>query len=119
MAEEMEVDDATQKAQNLKYCVRIANYMFGGRAGHPFLRHMLEAMSEKATLEVKTQQEILDVTGPGLLTDTYWDNKESYPDITLLRNEGCYVELPNGRKETCLFGKYAVHLHAGTWRREI
>lgn len=63
MAEEMEVDDATQKAQNLKYCVRIANYMFGGRAGHPFLRHMLEAMSEKATLEVKTQQEILDVTG--------------------------------------------------------
>lgn len=119
LAEEMEVDETTQKTLNLKYRVRIANYMFGGKAGHPFLRHMLDAMAEKATFEVKTQQEILDVTGPGLLTDTYWDNKESYPDITLLCNEGWYVELPNGRKETCLFGKYAVHLHAGTWRREI
>lgn len=119
LAEEMEVDETTQKALNFKYRLRIANYMFGGKARHPFLRQLLDTMAERATLKVTSQQEILDVTGPGLLTDTYWDNIRSYPDITLLRNEGWYVELPDGRKETCLFGKYAVHLHAGTWRREI
>ncbi len=119
LAEEMEVDEATQKALNLKYRLRIANYMFGGKAAHPFLQHMLNTMAERATLKITSQQEILDVTGPGLLTNTYWDNINAYPDIVLLRNEGWYVELPDGRKETCLFGKFAVHLHAGTWRREI
>ena len=97
LAEEMTVSEKTQKSLNLKYRNRIANYMFGGEAGHPFLRRMMDAMAERSTIKVSSQQEILDVTGPGLLTDTYWD----------------------GRKETCLFGKYAVHLHAGTWRKEI
>lgn len=119
MAEEMTVSDATLKALNLKHHIRIANYMFGGEVGHPFLRTLMDAMAERSSLRVTSQQEILDVTGPGLLTDTYWDNIEAYSDITLLRNEGWYVELPDGRRETCLFGKYAVHLHAGTWRKEI
>lgn len=119
LAEEMTVNQETQKSLKLKYSVRIANYMFGGEAGHPFLLRMMDAMAERSSVRVTSQQEILDVTGPGLLTDTYWDNIETYSDITLLRNEGWYVELPDGRKETCLFGKYAVHLHAGTWRREI
>lgn len=119
LAEEMTVNEETQKALNLRYRMRIANYMFGGEARHPFLRALMDAMAERSSLKVSSQQEILDVTGPGLLTDTYWDNTETYPDITLLRNEGWYVELPDGRKETCLFGEYAVHLHAGTWRKEI
>lgn len=119
LAEEMTVSDTTQKALNLKNRVRIANYMFGGEVGHPFLRTLMDAMAERSSMRVTSQQEILDITGPGLLTDTYWDNTGAYPDITLLRNKGWYVELPNGRRETCLFGKYAVHLHAGTWRKEI
>lgn len=119
LAEEMTVNEETQKSLNLRYRVRIANYMFGGDAGHPFLRSLMDAMAKRSSVKVTSQQEILDVTGPGLLTDTYWDNTDTYPDITLLRNEGWYVELPDGRKETCLFGEYAVHLHAGTWRKEI
>ena len=43
-------------------------------------------MAERATIILKSQQEILDITGPGLLTDTYWDNYGMYTDITLLRN---------------------------------
>ena len=119
LAEEMTVNDETLKSLKLKYHVRIANYMFGGEAGHPFLRRLMNAMAERSTIKVDSQQKILDVTGPGLLTDTYWDNTDTYQDITFLRNEGWYVELPGGRKETCLFGEYAVHLHAGTWRKEI
>lgn len=119
LAEEMMVDEPTQEALRLKYRLRIANYMFGGKAGHPFLRRMMDAMAGRASTKVSSQQEILDVTGPGLLTDTYWDNVGSYRDIVLLRNQGWYAELPDGRRETCLFGKYAVHLHAGTWRNEV
>lgn len=118
LAEEMTISDTTQKAMNLKNRVRIANYMFGGEVGHPFLRTLMDAMAERSSMRVTSQQEILDVTGHDLLTDTYWDNTKLYSDITLLRN-GWYVELPDGRRETCLFGKYAVHLHAGTWRKEI
>ncbi len=118
LAEEMTVNETTRKTLNLKYSIRIANYMFGGEAGHPFLRKMVNAMAERSSLKVASQQEVLDVTGPGLLTDIYWDNAGEYSDITLLRNKGWYVEMPDGRKETCLFGEYAVHLHAGTWRKE-
>ena len=119
LAEEMTVCKATQEALHLKYHVRIANYMFGGKAGHPFLRAVMDTMASRASVKVASQQEVLDITGPGLLTDTYWDNLSAYPDITLLRNSGQYVTLPNGRKESCLFGNYAVHLHAGTWRKEV
>ena len=119
LAEEMTVSDETLKSMKLKYHVRIANYMFGGVTDHPFLRRLMNAMAERSTIKVDSQQKILDVTGPGLLTDTYWDNIDTYQDITLLRNEGWYVELPDGRNENCFFGEYAVHLHAGTWRKEI
>ena len=119
LAEEMTVNEEMQKSLKLRYRMRIANYMFGGEVGHPFLRSLMDAMAERSTIKVASQQEILDVTGPGLLTDTYWNNTDTYQDITLLRNEGWYVELPDGRKEFCLFGEYAVHLHAGTWRKEI
>lgn len=119
LAEEKTINEATQMELNLKYCIRIANYMFGGEAGHPFLRQMLDSMAERSSVNVTSQQNVLDITGPGLLTDIYWDNIDTFPDITLLRNEGWGVELSDGCIETCLFGKYAVHLHAGTWRKEI
>ena len=39
--------------------------MFGGEAEHPFLRRLMDAMAERSTIKVSSQQEILDVTGPG------------------------------------------------------
>lgn len=119
LAEEFTVSEATQKDLNLKYQIRIANYMFGGEAGHPFLRRVIDTMAARSSINISSQQEILDITGPGLLTDTYWDNTDTYQDITLLRNEGRYLEFPDGRREPCLFGDYAVHLHTGTWRNGI
>ena len=119
LAEEMTISETTRKELNLKYCTRIANYMFGGEAGHPFLQRLMNAMAERSSTKVVSQQEVLDITGPGLLTDTYWDNVDEFSDITLLRNEGWYVGMPDGRKETYLFGQYAVHLHVGSWRKEI
>ena len=119
LAEEKTIGETEQRTLNLKYRTRIANYMFGGAKGHPFLRHVMNVMAQRAPLTITSQQEILDITGPGLLTDTYWDNVSLYPDITLLRSEGKYHEFPNGHRESCLFGNYAVHLHTGTWRKGI
>lgn len=119
LSEEKTIDKAEQQKLSLKYRVRIASYMFGGEAKHPFFRYVLDAMVLRSTIKVETQQEVLDVTGPGLLTDSYWETKKQFPDITLLRNAGHYCELPDGRIESCLFGKYAVHLHTGTWRRGL
>ena len=119
LAEEKTIGEGEQRSLNLKYRTRIANYMFGAKPEHPFLRLVMDTMAERSVIQVTSQQEILDVTGPGLLTDTYWDNAERFMDITLLRNQGQRYMMPDGRIEPCFFGNYAVHLHSGTWRSEI
>ena len=78
LGEEKIVCQAEQEALNLRYRLRIANYMFGGIPKHPFLHRIMDEMAERATIILKSQQEILDITGPGLLTDTYWDNYGMY-----------------------------------------
>ncbi len=119
LGEEKIVCQAEQEALNLRYRLRIANYMFGGIPKHPFLRRIMDEMAERATIILKSQQEILDITGPGLLTDTYWDNYGMYPDITLLRNTDKRCRQPYHNEISCHFGDYAAHLHAGTWRTGI
>lgn len=119
LGEEKTVCQAEQKALNLKHKVRIANYMFGGIPQHPFLRRMMDEMAERSTIVLKSQQEILDITGPGLITDTYWDNYSMYSDITLVRNTDKRCKRPYHNEISCHFGDYAAHLHAGTWRKEI
>ena len=94
-------------------------YMFGGIPKHPFLHRIMDEMAERATIILKSQQEILDITGPGLLTDTYWDNYGMYTDITLLRNTDKRCRQPYHNEISCHFGDYAAHLHAGTWRTGI
>lgn len=79
LSEEKTIDKAEQQKLSLKYRVRIASYMFGGEARHPFLRYVLDAMALRSTIKVETQQEVLDVTGPGLLTDSYWETKKTIP----------------------------------------
>ncbi|MCS2766771.1 hypothetical protein NXV33_19760 [Bacteroides thetaiotaomicron] len=64
-------------------------------------------MAERATIILKSQQEILDITGPGLLTDTYWDNYGMYTDITLLRNTDKRCRQPYHNEISCHFGDYA------------
>lgn len=119
LAEEKTIGEEEQRALGLRYRTRIANYMFGSEPGHPFLRMVMDGMAKRSHVQVASQQEILDITGPGLLTDLYWDHASQYADITLLRNGGRYYTMADGHRESCLFGDYAVHLHSGTWRKEI
>ena len=119
LGEEKTVGEAEQRALNLKNRLRIANYMFGGIAGHPFWILLMERMAILSTQAINTQQELLDITGPGLTTDLYHKHASSYPDITLLRNTTRECLQPNHHEISCHFGDYAAHLHAGTWRTEI
>ncbi len=119
LGEEKTVSIAEQQAMNLKYRIRIANYMFGGIPQHPFLYKMMDEMAKRASIKLNSQQDILDITGPGLMTDTYWNNFSAYQDITLLRNRDKQCIQPYHNQISCHFGDYAAHLHEGTWRREV
>lgn len=116
LAEEKTIGMEEQEALNLKHRLRIANYMFGGIPKHPFLLKMMNEMAQRASLAIRSQQDILDITGPGLLTDTYWDTYLKFPDIILLRNTDKRCRQPCHNEIACHFGDYAAHLHAGTWR---
>lgn len=116
LAEEKTIGKEEQAALSLKYHLRIANYMFGGIPKHPFLLKMMNKMAHRASLTIRSQQDILDITGPGLLTDTYWDTYQDFPDIVLLRNIDKRCRQPYHTEIACHFGDYAAHLHTGTWR---
>jgi mannosyltransferase OCH1-like enzyme len=99
--------------------LRVGNYMFGSSPGHPFLLRVVEEMVKRARTRITTENDILETTGPGLLTTVYHDNKKAYRDIVLLRNKDRKCLSPNCSGASCHFGKYANHHHIGSWRRQL
>jgi mannosyltransferase OCH1-like enzyme len=93
---------------------RIANYMFGSEPRHPFWLDLLEEMLRRATRPIARDEDILESTGPGLLTDVYHAAKQHYPDLVLVCNEGLVCRRCGGI--ACQFGEFASHLHVGSWR---
>ena len=51
--------------------MRIANYMFGSMADHPFWQIVLKEMINRSAMPVNCENDILETTGPGLLTYIY------------------------------------------------
>jgi glycosyltransferase involved in cell wall biosynthesis len=94
--------------------LRVANYMFGSEPGHPFLLHVLQKMADEPQRKVKRENDVLESTGPGLLTTVYSGYKEKFRDIVLLLNKDRIC--PHCRDISCHFGNYARHHHAGSWR---
>jgi len=116
LGEEKRLSREVCTALGLKNPNRIANYMFGSMPKHPFWLGFLNDLMEKSLIEVKNENDILESTGPGLLTDFYHSKADSYRDIILLLNKD-RVCLNEFHKEiACHFGNYAAHLHTGTWR---
>jgi mannosyltransferase OCH1-like enzyme len=101
-----------------KDSVRVANYMFGSRPNHPFLLHILEAMTLASRRNIKTENDVLESTGPGLITTVYFNFKDRYPDVVLLPNKDRVCANPFCRDISCHFGNYARHFHDGSWRWE-
>jgi mannosyltransferase OCH1-like enzyme len=93
---------------------RIGNYMFGSVPQHPFLADVMIRMTQESMKPIEIENDILETTGPGLLTRVYFDLKNHHTDITML---GKAVGLcPHCVRRSCHFGDYALHHHVGSWR---
>lgn len=93
---------------------RIANYMFGSIPRHSFWINCMDNMTKNSSKKINREEDILETTGPGMLTHTYHEYKNHYNDINvLITNKKC---LKWCEKESCHFGEYAAHMHLGTWR---
>jgi len=116
LGEEKRLSREVCTALGLKNPNRIANYMFGSMPKHPFWSDFLNDLMEKSLIEIKNENDVLESTGPGLLTDFYHSKADRYRDIILLLNKDrvCLNELH--KEVACHFGNYAAHLHTGTWR---
>lgn len=119
LAEEKTISVEEQTALGLHNRLRIANYMFGGESGQEFWLLAIKRFAERANTPILSQQDIVDITGPGLLTDLYHEAKDSYPEITLLENKTKRCLQPYHNAISCHFGDYAAHLHTGTWRKTV
>jgi hypothetical protein len=102
----------------------IGNYGFGAAPGDPFLALVIEncirAQREPGWVEpmmagfpriFQSQYEVLNTTGPGLLTRTLAENPAPASGMTVLfPNDVC------DPKSWHLFGNYGIHLMDGSWR---
>jgi len=118
LAEEKTLMMEECQALHHEHSLRIANYMFGSEPAHPFWLEAAGAVIANINEPVLKEADVLETTGPGLLTKAYHSLKDKYPEIELVRNETnlCLKECSN--VASCHFGDYAAHLHLGSWRWE-
>ena len=102
----------------------IGNYAFGAAAGHPYLSAVIEncvrAQGALGWVEpmmagiprmFRSEYEVLNTTGPGLLSRTLAEHPETTADLIVLFPED--VRDPKGWHQ---FGSFGVHLMDGSWR---
>jgi hypothetical protein len=102
----------------------IGNYAFGASAGHPFLRAVIDnciraqndpdwvaLMMKGIPALFRSGFEVLNTTGPGLLTRTLVESAGLSRNVSVLFPHDVCDE-----RTWHNFGDYGVHLMAGTWR---
>jgi glycosyltransferase involved in cell wall biosynthesis len=97
--------------------LRIANYMFASAPGHPFWLELLGEMAARAGRPIRSDADVLESTGPGLLSTVYARAREAYRDIVVLPHPGRACLRCGG--QSCQFGDFARHLHWGSWRAQV
>lgn len=90
---------------NHGYAFRIANYLFFCRKKqHPFWVDVLDELARRARqTSVYDVDAVLQVTGPGLLTDVFWTTRWKYDDIGLMDSE--------------TFNALFVHQTSNAWKK--
>ncbi len=51
--------------------LRVANYMFGSAARHPFMQQVLREVVIRSKRPISCENDVLESTGPGMLTTLY------------------------------------------------
>ena len=114
LAEEKTLDRKEAADLGVEHVFRVANYMFGSEPRYPFWVDLLDEMLRRAGRTIVSENDILESTGPGLLTQVYHRVKHRYPDLVVLKNDRstcgqCGVI-------SCHFGDFASHVHVRSWR---
>ena len=117
LAEEMTLTEDEARGFGVDHRLRIANYMFGSAARHPFWLELLEGMLRESQRPLRSDNEILEATGPGLLTRVFHRTRDRYPDIVVTPNGG--ARCPRCRLPRCCFGPFATHHHLASWRGQL
>jgi mannosyltransferase OCH1-like enzyme len=116
LGEEKTLSDFELKETHHKHALRIGNYMFGSVQKHSFLLEFMQTALNNCTQQILTENDILETTGPGLLTNFYHNYAQAHKDITLLTNKTARCLKACSTAASCHFGDYAAHLHYGSWR---
>jgi mannosyltransferase OCH1-like enzyme len=114
LAEEKTLDGKEAADLGHENVFRVANYMFGSEPGYPFWLDVMDEMRRRARRPIVSQHDILESTGPGLLTDVYHRVTARYPDLVVLKND--HLTCRTCGVISCHFGDFASHLHVGSWR---
>jgi hypothetical protein len=102
----------------------IGNYAFGAAAGHPFLKavvtNCVRSVEEPDWAEVmmndlpwffRSESEVLNTTGPGVLSRTFAENLELRSEVTIL-----FPDDICDQTHWHQFGDYGVHMMDASWR---
>ncbi len=116
LGEERLLSDLERGQLGHRNALRVANYMFACEPKHPFLWYLLRNMLDRSQMKIKTENDILASTGPGLISTIYAQCKHQYRDIVLLRNKDRICANRVCRRTSCHFGNFARHYHKGSWR---
>lgn len=114
--EELTISEEDAEKLGHRDRLRVGNFMFGSEPGHPFLLHILRRMAGEARREILTENDVLESTGPGLVTTVYHDSCGDLSDVVLLRNIDRTCPVTGG--VSCHFGNYGRHHHESSWRWE-
>jgi mannosyltransferase OCH1-like enzyme len=117
LAEEVTLPKQVCEQKGLAYDLQVANYMFGTIPRHPFWLDVLAEAIRRADVNIQCEENVLETTGPLLLSDVYHKVKHKYDDITLLQNKD-RICMKWCKKISCHFGDFAAHFHLGKWRWE-
>lgn len=118
LGEERTYTEEECREMDTSYALRIANYMFGSRPGHPFLLDVIREAEERGGRKaISCEEDVLRTSGPGLITDVYHRMHQSYPGIRVLVNKDRMCA-KRCERISCHFGDFAAHMHHGKWRWE-
>jgi len=99
----------------------LGNAVLASEPGHPFWEAVLEELAHRVHQlgRKPLEDEIVETTGPGLLTAVYLRNPGRYPDLYSGRREQFNPSVFNEEERAALFRSgrtYGIHHTDGTWR---
>ncbi len=116
LAEEKTLDAVSCRQLGHSNALRIANYMIGAAPGQAFIYEAITRAIAGSSQPIGSEHDILESTGPGMLTDLYHEQNRLYTGIHLLKNDQRHCLKKCSKSPSCHFGDYAAHLHQGSWR---